>query len=145
MIPEADVPAEVAGTMKRSITHPLAAFALWLMATVLYGAPAGAQEAWHYVLNETHPERQANFCASEADVRDVVMIFERFGARTGYSALSGTDNCFIAVNTFTPQRVVEEIVIAEGEPSEYRMRFVEGYDENGKVLFLVTTREVRPE
>lgn len=131
--------------MKRSVIRPLAAPASLLMAAVFACAPARAQEAWHYVLNEQHPERQANFCASEADVRDVVMIFERFGPRTGYAALSGTDRCFIVVNAFTPLRVVEEIVIAEGEPSEYRMRFVEGHDENGKVLFLVTTREVRSE
>lgn len=113
------------------------------LTTLLACAGAGAQEVWYYVLDVTGPARQANFCASEADVRGLVSIFERFGPRTGYSALAESKGCYIAVRVFTPRRIVEEIVIARGKPEEYRMRFVEGYIGNGEVVYLVTTRDVR--
>ena len=108
-------------------------------------ASANAQEAWHYVLNVSEPARQANFCSSEADVTALVGIFERFGPRTGYAALAESEGCFIAVLAFTPLRIVEEIIIAEGKPEEYRMRFVEVHNPDGKVFYLVTTREVHAE
>lgn len=122
-----------------------AALLACVVATVLACAAAGAQEAWHYVLNETQPARQANFCASEGDVQDMVKIFERFGPRTGYTALAESDGCYIAVQAFTPRRVIREVVIAEGKPEEYRMRFVEVHNADGEVLYLVTTREVKSE
>ena len=143
--PDLHFPVEVADTMKRSRSSRLTTIHLVLAIAMVACAPARAQEPWHYVLDEKHPARQANFCTTEDEVRDIVSIFERFGPRTGYSALAGTERCFIAVRSFTPTRIVDEIVISEGEPGEYRMRFVEGHDENGEILFLVTTREVKPE
>ncbi|MDX1433760.1 MAG: hypothetical protein R3286_15060 [Gammaproteobacteria bacterium] len=113
------------------------------LAALLTCAASGAQEIWYYVIDVAQPARQVNFCVSEADVRGLVSIFERFGPRTGYSALAESTTCYIAVIEFTPRRIVEEIVIAEGKPEEYRMRFVEGQNENGETLYLVTTREVR--
>ena len=113
------------------------------LAALLACAGAGAQEVWYYVLDVAQPARQVNFCLSEADVTGLVNIFERFGPRTGYAALAESKTCYIAVVAFTPRRIVEEIVIAEGKPEEYRMRFVEGHNENGETLYLVTTREVR--
>ena len=113
------------------------------LAALLACAGAGAQEVWYYVLDVAQPARQVNFCMSEADVKGLVSIFERFGPRTGYSALAESKGCFIAVVAFTPRRIVDEIVIAEGKPEEYRMRFVEGHNGDGEIVFLVTTREVR--
>jgi hypothetical protein len=97
---------------------------------------------WHYTIDRLRENQQANFCFSRKDVEEIAGIFNRFGARTGYAALSGSPDCAIAVHSFTPRRVLTTVTISEGKPGEYQVRFVEVENPQGKSMYLVTTRDV---
>lgn len=103
---------------------------------------AAAAGGWHYTIDEPRKEQQANFCAGKQDVEEIAEIFTRYGARTGYAALSGSPNCEISVKTFTPRKVLITVTISKGKPGEYMIRFVEIESERGETLYLVTTRDV---
>lgn len=107
-------------------------------------APA-ADAAWHYTIDELREKQQANFCASRQGVEEIAGIFDRFGPRTGYAALSASPDCAITVESFTPRRVLLSVTISEGKPGEYRVRFVEVENDRGDVMYLVTTRNVAGE
>lgn len=107
-------------------------------------APA-ADAAWHYTIDEHREKQQANFCASRQDVEEIAGIFDRFGPRTGYAALSASPDCAITVESFTPRRVLLSVTVSEGKPGEYRVRFVEVENDRGDVMYLVTTRDVAGE
>ena len=106
------------------------------------GFAAASGNAWHYTIDQPREEQQANFCLSEKNVEEVAGIFDRYGPRTGYSALSESPGCEIAVHTFTPRRVVKTVTVSEGKPGEYKVHFVEVVNDHGETLYLVTTREV---
>ena len=97
---------------------------------------------WHYTIDQPRQEQQANFCDSLKSTEEIADIFERFGPRTGYAALSGSAHCAIAVRSFTPRSILMTVTISEGEPGEYRVRFVEVENDRGDILYLVTTRDV---
>ena len=97
---------------------------------------------WHYTINEPRKEQQANFCTNRESVEEIAGIFDRFGPRTGYAALSASADCEVAVGSFTPRRVLRTVTISEGKPGEYNLRFVEVENDHGDVLYLVTTRDV---
>lgn len=97
---------------------------------------------WHYTVDQPREEQQANFCASARDIEELAGIFTRYGARPGYAALSASPNCKVAVDTFTPRKVLTAVTISKGMPGEYRIRFVEVENERGEVMYLVTTRDV---
>ena len=103
---------------------------------------AAADGSWHYTIDETRQEQQANFCASLEDAEAIAAIFERFGARAGYAALSGSPDCAVAVHTFTPRKILKVLTISEGKEGEYQVYFVEVVDPRGDILYLVTTRDV---
>ena len=79
-----------------------------------------------------------------AMARKVADVFEEFGPRPGYGALQGTDQCWVAVESFTPEAVLRQVTVAEGKPNEYRVSFVRTRLANGETAYLVTTREVKP-
>lgn len=118
------------------------ALAAILGSAVLAGAAAA--ESWHYTIDQPRSDQQANFCRTEADVQELAGIFVRFGPRTGYAALAETRACWTAIKTFTPRRIVTHVVISEGKPGEYVLRFVEVQNHVGETFYLVTTRDVRP-
>lgn len=111
------------------------------LATVLPFLATAASD-WSYTLGQARDEQQANFCDARADIEEIAGIFTRYGPRAGYSALSGSPNCAVSVKTFTPREVLITVVISEGEPGEYRIRFIEIESDGGEVEYLVTTRDV---
>ena len=103
-------------------------------------AAAGGDQ--HYTIDQPREKQQANFCASRQSIEEIADIFDRLGPRPGYAALSVSTDCFVAVHTFTPRRVLAVVTISGGKPGEYRVRFVEVERDFGDVLYLVTTRDV---
>ena len=116
----------------------MAAFA----ALTLYGSPGHSQ--WRYRVGEQLQQQQANFCASLDDVAELAALFRRFGARTGFSALSAAPGCFVAEGTFTPLSVENEVIIKLESGDQYAVRFVKVRMENSDIRYLVTTRGVDP-
>ncbi len=104
-------------------------------------APA-AGGGWHYTIDQPREKQQANFCDSKEGVVEIADIFDRLGPRPGYAALSTAPHCRIAVHSFIPRRILTTVIISEGEPGEYMVRFVEVENDDGGVLYLVTTRDV---
>jgi len=121
---------------------PLALSALALVVAPALAERAFAQEAWHYTIGQVRANQQANFCDELGDVHDLEHIFNRFGPLTGYTALSASPGCRVAVKSFTPHRIVTQVIISEGEPGEYALKFVEVRDREGRTAYLVTTRRI---
>ena len=103
---------------------------------------AAAGDAWYYTIDQPREKQQVNFCTSRDSTEEIAGIFDRFGPRIGYAALSASPDCRIAVRSFTPRRVLATVTISKGEPGEYLMRFVEVENDRGDVVYLVTTRDV---
>ena len=106
---------------------------------------AAAGAGWHYTIDQPREKQQANFCDSKEGIEEIARVFDRLGPRPGYAALSAAPECRIAVHTFTPRRVLATAIISKGEPSEYVVRFVEIENDDGEVMYLVTTRDVAAE
>jgi hypothetical protein len=103
-------------------------------------APAGG--GWHYTIDQAREKQQANFCDSKKGAEEIAGIFHRFGPRTGYAALSTSSHCKVTVHSFTPRRILITVAISKGKPGAYMVRFVEVENDDGGVLYLVTTRDV---
>ncbi len=73
----------------------------------------------------------------------IAEVFVDRGARAGFSALDESIECRLRVETFMPEALLREVVISQGEPGEYTVRFVRVRLDVGETLFLVTTRAVR--
>jgi hypothetical protein len=115
----------------------------WLLSAIVWpGIAVASDGAWHYTIDEHRAKQQANFCASRQGVEEIAGIFDRFGPRTGYAALSASPDCSVTVESFTPRRVLTSVIISPGKPGGYRVRFVEVENDRGDVMYLVTTREV---
>ncbi len=97
---------------------------------------------WHYTIDQPREKQQANFCDSKEGIEEIARIFDRLGPRPGYAALSAAQDCRIAVRSFTPRRTLTTVTISKGEPGEYVVRFVEVENDDGDVMYLVTTRDV---
>ncbi|MDX1514658.1 MAG: hypothetical protein R3174_13050 [Gammaproteobacteria bacterium] len=108
------------------------------------GSVAGGDAAWHYTLGEVRENQQGNFCNGADDVTELALIFRKYGVLPGFSALSGSPNCATRVGTFTPHEIVEVVVIEEGKPNEYMIRFLLVEMHGGERSYLVTTRDVMP-
>jgi hypothetical protein len=106
------------------------------------GIASATDGAWHYTIDQSREEQQANFCATRNSVEEIAGVFDRFGPRTGYAALSASPDCAVTVETFTPRRVLTTVTISKGKPGEYRLHFVEVENNHGDVKYLVTTRDV---
>ena len=117
---------------------------LLLLSCLSFGARATAGEAdWHYILGEQRENQQGNFCLTEEDASELAAIFRKYGVRPGFAALSGSPNCGMRVNTFTPREVIETIQVKQGNENKYTIRFLRVELEDGDRQFLVTTRDVR--
>lgn len=120
---------------------------LWVPLLALAWACVAPQRAhaepWHYTIDQVRSNQQANFCLEEAEVMLIAEVFRRFGARPGYAALSQSPQCLTRVASFTPKAIVTRVTISKGKPGEYIVSFVEVLTSEGKVEYLVTTREVR--
>ena len=103
---------------------------------------AAAGGTWHYTIDQPRELQQANSCNSKEGVEEIAGIFNRFGPRRGYAALSASPNCGIAVHSFTPRRVLTAVTISKGKPGEYIVRFVEVKNDHGDVMYLMTTHDV---
>ncbi len=103
---------------------------------------AAAGGGWHYTIDQAREKQQANFCDSKEGAEKIAGIFNRFGPRTGYAALSASPHCRITVHSFTPRRILTAVAISEGKSSEYMVWFVEVENDDGGILYLVTTRDV---
>ena len=103
---------------------------------------AAAGGAWHYTIDQSRENQQANFCINKKGVEEIAGIFDRLGPRPGYAALSADPDCRVAVYSFTPRRVLTTVTISKGKPGEYMVRFVEVENDRGEVVYLVTTRDV---
>jgi len=103
---------------------------------------AAAGDDWYYTIDQAREEQQANFCHNRQGVEEIADIFDRFGPRPGYAALSAASHCKIAVRSFTPRRILTTVTIAEGKPGEYMVWFVEVENDRGDIMYLVTTRDV---
>ena len=106
---------------------------------------AAAGGDWHYTIDQPREKQQANFCDSKEGVEDIARTFDRLGPRPGYAALSAAPHCRIAVRSFTPRKILTTVTISEGDPGEYMVRFVEVENDDGHVMYLVTTRDVAAE
>ncbi len=103
---------------------------------------AAAGDSWYYTIDQPREKQQANFCNSKEGVEEIADIFDRLGPRPGYAALSAAPHCRIAVHSFIPRRILTTVIVSKGEPGEYMVRFVEVENDDGGVLYLVTTRDV---
>ncbi len=103
---------------------------------------AAAGNGGHYTIDQPRETQQANFCDSKKGAEEIAGIFDRFGPRPGYAALSTSPHCTIAVHSFTPRRILTTVTISQGKPGEYMVRFVEVENDDGDVMYLVTTRDV---
>lgn len=120
-----------------------AACALFAITSLAWADRAAAADAdWGYVIGEPRDNQQANFCTTKESLAEIVRIFDRFGPRTGYAALSASPDCAIAVHTFTPRALLASMMISKGKPGEYPLNFVDVETQHGKTLYLITTREV---
>lgn len=96
---------------------------------------------WAYTAGEQHEQQQANFCQTRDDVAEMADVFERFGARTGFSALSASPRCATASRTFTPLKLEREVVMALQSGETYSIRFIQVRLASGETRYLVTTRD----
>jgi len=117
-----------------------ALFAITSLAWADFAVAADAD--WGYVIGEPRDNQQASFCTTRESVAEIARIFDRFGPRTGYAALSASPDCAIAVHSFTPRALLASVTISKGKPGEYPLNFVDVVTQHGKTLYLVTTRSV---
>ncbi len=97
---------------------------------------------WHYTVDQIREKQQANFCDNKTSIEEIAGIFDRFGARSGYAALSASPHCRVAVHSFTPRRILTSVTNTKGEPGEYTLQFVEVENDRGDVMYMMTTRDV---
>jgi hypothetical protein len=102
----------------------------------------GNDAPWGYTIGEARPAQQVNICRDAEEMLDIARIFRKYGPRPGFSALANAPSCMVAVARVTPVRLVDELVISRGKPSEYRVRFVEVRVGDGATHILVTTRSL---
>lgn len=98
-----------------------------------------------YVLGTTYAARQANHCADKGEAMQILQVFRTRGARPGYDALEAAASCRRRVTAFTPDAIVDRVVIEPGKENEYTVSLVEVVTDGGETLYLVTTRPVTGE
>ncbi|MDH3691933.1 MAG: hypothetical protein OEU36_21025 [Gammaproteobacteria bacterium] len=101
-----------------------------------------AQTEWHYTIGQPVVAQQSKFCTEFGAVDQISQIFEQQDPRAGYSTLGHHPSCRTVVHSFTPEKLVRQVVIAKDEPSEYVISFVRVLTSEGHTEFLVTTRHV---
>ena len=102
-----------------------------------------AQGPWHYELGQLKSNQQVNLCTEKQDVIKLAKIFRNEGARPGYAALTQTNSCSMRVASFTPVKIVKQVVIEQDDLARYTVSFVKVRTMQGDVQYLVTARQVK--
>ena len=109
-------------------------------ATPLRFATGAEIGPWGYALGQMRAAQQASFCDTREAALEVAQVFERFGARTGFSALSSAPDCSRRVLGLTPRALVHQVRIATEAAGSYIVNFIEVDADDGSRPVLVTTR-----
>lgn len=112
---------------------------LLITATVL-AQQSNAQRPWHYTIGEQKINQQANFCLKKKAVYELARIFEKEGARPGYTALDR--KCSTKIESFTLEKIIRQVTIATSAGDQYTISFVKVQTIRGDIQYLVTTRDV---
>jgi hypothetical protein len=120
---------------------------LWLTATlalctITVVPHANADQPWAYRVGESGPQRQANFCDSAEAAMEIADIFERFGPRTGFSALASAPECSTRIHAVTPKALLRQVRIELNDGGEYIVNFIQVRTGSGTQPVLVTTRQL---
>ncbi len=110
---------------------------------VVIATQSMAQGPWHYKLGKLKSNQQVNLCAEKRDVIRLAKIFKDEGARPGYAALTHTNGCSIRIASFTPVKIVRQVMIEADDVTKYAVSFVKVRMVQGDVQYLVTTRQVK--
>ena len=121
--------------------------ALCLLAGLCYvDAQADGSESaarpWAYQVGETGEPRQGNFCDDRDAALEIAQIFHRFGAQTGYSALSNAPACATRVHAVTPESLLREVAIKLDNGTSYTVNFIQVQAADGTRPVLITTRRL---
>ncbi len=126
--------------------HRVLAPVILCTATVLAASTAGAtEEPWVYRVGETRAAQQANYCLHREQALEIADIFRRYGAPTGYSALSNAPGCSLSMHDTTPVALIEEVRVELDGGGHYTVRFIHVEVDGDTSAVLVTTRELHPE
>ena len=115
---------------------------LWLTLLALSQAPDAAASG-DYRIGSPRSEQQGNFCEDSRQIEELVDLFQRFGAPTGFSALSASTRCALRVHSFTPRSLYRQVEVSLSDGSAYTIRFIRVELSDGQSMILVTTRELR--
>lgn len=129
--------------MLRTATRRAAGTALLLAGQIAGLSVCADDRPWHYTIGVQHAGQQANLCNEETDVAFLAKVLRDAGTRPGFSMLQATPTCSVRVETFTPQQIVENVVIETRQHGRFEVNFVRVRTLQGKTAYLVTTREVR--
>lgn len=103
-----------------------------------------ASAAQSYRIDTPRQAQQGNFCDDTPQVDEIVAVFERFGAPTGFSALSASPACTLQVHGFTPRALYRQVKIELSDGGYYTIRFIRVELTDGQRRILVTTRGLQP-
>jgi hypothetical protein len=110
--------------------------------SVVIATEAMAQGPWHYKLGQLKSNQQVNLCTKKKDVTRIAQVFENEGPRPGYAALSQANSCSMRIASFTPVKIVRQVVIEQDHLAKYAVSFVKVRTMQGDVQYLVTARQV---
>lgn len=119
------------------------AYVLAPIITVVIATQSMAQGPWHYKLGQLKSNQQVNLCTEKQDIIRLAMVFKTEGARPGYAALAQTNSCSMRIASFTPVKIVRQVMIEQGDVAKYTVNFVKIRTMQGDVQYLVTTRQVK--
>ena len=110
---------------------------------VVIATQSMAQGPWHYKLGQLKSNQQVNLCVEKQDAIRLAKIFKNEGARPGYTALTQTNGCSMRIASFTPVKIVRQVMIEPDGVAKYVISFVKVRMVQGDVQYLVTTRQVK--
>ena len=97
-------------------------------------------QPWAYKAGVQGEARQANFCQDTKAALEIAEIFARFGAPTGYSALSNSPSCSTTVYAVTPIDLLRQVKITLENGDNYFVNFIQVEANDKSTPVLVTTR-----
>ena len=115
-----------------------------LASTSALAGPTGNQpsQPWGYTIGKPGEPRQGNFCDDEEAALEIAGVFDRYGARTGFSALSNTPSCATRVHAVTPESLIRQVEIKLDGGGSYFVNFIQVQADDGSRPVLVTTRRL---
>jgi len=127
---------DVARAMHRTLA------ACILCAPTALAAPhaAASEEPWSYRVGETRAAQQGNFCQRREQALEIADIFRRYGAPTGFSALSNAPGCALAMHDATPLALIDSVRVELDGGEHYTVRFIHVEVDGGASAVLITTR-----